>query len=221
MPKQLVPKLGGRMTAARQQQPKEDGLKWHYNEEACAVLHDLAADCKICIHWYHHYTSEVYPYFSETLKRACAERDHAHEESLQSEIDAANRMRHTAVRELAAISAKLKWARVKLHAVRQKRADAQVTAHHQQDRILSDTHEVVTKLRNYTKGTSHVCSRQLSPRRKYPVKSHIHPSYSAEQQAQDQDDDDDGVWIIPAPTSTASSGPQANVPGTSSGVVFK
>jgi len=221
MPKQLVPRLGGRMTAARQQQPKEDGPKWRYNEEACAVLHDFAADCKICIDWYRHYTLDVYPYFNEALKRACAERDHAHKESLQSEIDAANRMRHTAVRELAAISAKLKQARVKLHAVRQKRADAQVTAHHRQDRILSDAHEVVTKLRNYAKGTSHVCSRQLSPRRKYPVKSHIHPSYSAEQQAQDQDDDDDGVWIIPAPTSTASSGPQANVPGTSSGVVFK
>ncbi|KAI0279695.1 hypothetical protein BC826DRAFT_1112710 [Russula brevipes] len=187
MPKQLVPKLSGRMTAARQQQPKEDGPKWRYNEEACAVLHNFAADCKICIDWYRHYTLDVYPYFNEALKRA------------------SNRMRHTAVRELAAISAKLKWARVKLHAVRQKRADAQV----------------VTKLRNYAKGTSHVCSRQLSPRRKYPVKSHIHPSYSAEQQAQDQDDDDDGVWIIPAPTSTASSGPQANVPGTSSGVIFK
>lgn len=182
--------------------PPEDGPKWYYNEEARAVLHDSAADCNVCMYWYHHYTSDVYPVFNETLKMACAERD-ARDKAWQSEIDTAKQMRDTAVQQLADISRELRIARAKLHAARQKRADAQVTAYHRQDGILSGAHEVISKLHHPpAKGTSHVPSRQPSPRRK--------------QQAQDQDYDNDGIWFISAPTSTATSGPQANVPGTSS-----
>ena len=123
----------GMMTAAR---CHPVGPTLEYNDEVRAILHE--PQCPICVEWFNHYTSSVYPRGGE-LDAAYASRDDAHYNPEHAE---AREECERAIQEVERISDQLREARAKLNEARRKRADAQAVACHP--------------------------SRQPSPRRKYP-----------------------------------------------------
>jgi hypothetical protein len=196
---------------------------WAYVKDCHAILH--TAGCVFCDPWREHYNSSQ-ARGAPSLEDACEMYRERLVEHLISELGSIEDERDRAVEQSAELRLELESVQKEIKDVEQDLVRLENTTHQLQQDLADDIETTISRLRRRVQDVhppDDRLSRPLKYRRISPTLTD--PSIplrraapqSAEQRARDTDD----VPFISPPSTSTASGPQANVPGTSSGVVFK